>query len=210
MLSHAGGALIWCNNINVDPHTAYTISIGRGGNGMTEAGGPSMFASNEWRCVAHGGAPGAHHVGGQGGSWGVEGPSASTLTWVGGGNGGRGADASWNNHVSEDVAGGGGGAGGYTGECIWPATCTDMRVVACWVLLCPPYAVATAGSRAAAAPASLLSCRVLKQPYCGQQCTAHVCLTGLLTKWCTAAAAAVVLLLHKRRHSQDAKPHCSC
>jgi hypothetical protein len=113
---YTGGATIWVNDIHVDSATTYTVKIGAGGSGSGTAGAPSSFASDAWRVVARGGAPGAHHVGGQGGEYGVEGPGAGSLSWIGGGWGGRGGDASWNNHTEEDVAGAGGGAGGYEGE----------------------------------------------------------------------------------------------
>jgi hypothetical protein len=123
MLVYTGGATIWVNDIHVDSATTYTIKVGAGGQGFAQSGGASSFSlSDAWSVVARGGAPGAHHVGGQGGGYAVEGPSASSLTWIGGGNGGRGGDASWNNHTQEDVAGAGGGAGGYEGG--WEA-CGD-------------------------------------------------------------------------------------
>jgi hypothetical protein len=120
LLLVTGGATIWVNDIHVDSATTYTIKVGAGGLGYSDAGGASSFSSAVWSVYANGGAPGAHHVGGQGGRFGVEGPGAGDLTKLGGGWGGRGGDASWKNETQLDVAGGGGGGGGYNGE--WRVT----------------------------------------------------------------------------------------
>jgi hypothetical protein len=114
----AGGGLVWINGVPVDSHYTYSISVGASGQGSSEAGGDSSFSlSDAWRVVAYGGAPGSHHVGGQGGGFAAEGPHAFQLLSKGGGLGGRGGDASWKNETVDDVAGGGGGAGGYEGGC---------------------------------------------------------------------------------------------
>jgi hypothetical protein len=107
---------MWINGVPVDSHNTYHIWVGAGGNGPSEAGGVSSFSlSDAWRLVAYGGAPGSHHVGGQGGTWGWSGPEHMEDLTKGGGSGGRGGDASWKNETVDDVAGGGGGAGGYEG-----------------------------------------------------------------------------------------------
>jgi hypothetical protein len=119
----AGGGMVWVNNIAISAGATYTVLVGAGGAGPTSnpSSSDSAFyiSTGAWRINARGGSPGRNSVGGAGGKWNVTGSgsglSASNSALRGGGIGGRGGDQSWRDDLQADIAGGGGGAGGYTG-----------------------------------------------------------------------------------------------
>lgn len=109
LLLATGGALIWADNLPVTPGSTYNLAVGAGGKGAGQAGGASWFNSTAW-LLAQGGA-GAVVGGGRGGPWSGNAPGRKGM------KGARGGAQSWvdvDANSGYDVAGGGGGAGGWT------------------------------------------------------------------------------------------------
>jgi hypothetical protein len=108
-----GGALNVRDRIPVVPGQSYPVVVGAGGVGPGANGSASTFI-NASVLLAEGGQGGAL-AGGAGGVTPYGGIPGGVWT-----TGGRGGDMSWDGASGKDVAGGGGGAGGYNPGIVMP------------------------------------------------------------------------------------------